>query len=438
MSTFPKGFIFGAATSAYQIEGAAKEDGRGLTMWDVINRDETGKPTSDVGDVACDHYHRFEEDISLMKELGLMSYRFSISWVRIYPEGHGAINPKGVAFYDHLIHRLIEEGIEPVVTLWHGDLPLVYENQGGWFNQKTIDHYLNYAKTLFDLYGDRIKVWFTHNEPWCTAFLNDRPLNEQLQIAHHVMVAHAKAVELYRKHPHGHGKIGIVLNLGKQYPKTFDPMDVFAARNIEGFVNRFFLDAALKGEYPADMIDLYQQAGHTFHRTSYEMTCLKNNRMDFLGINMYSRGIQTYDPFNKLFYSKDVKHPEATYTEMGWEVCPRSLYDLLLDIKEKYDNIEVMITENGAAFADEKRSKDRIQDDDRVEYFKGHLQAVCDAIKHGCHVTRYYAWSLLDNFEWGLGYSKRFGIIRVDYDTQKRTIKDSGKYYAKVIQTRKI
>jgi beta-glucosidase len=373
-----------------------------------------------------------------MNTLGLMSYRFSISWVRIYPNGHGTLNPKGVAFYNRLINRLIEESIEPVVTLWHGDLPLVYENQGGWFKPITIDHYLNYAKTLFDLYGDRINIWFTHNEPWCTAFLNDRPFSEQLQIAHHMMIAHAKAVQLYRQHPHGHGKIGIVLNLGKQYAKTFDPMDGFAARNIEGFVNRFFLDPVLKGKYPKDMIDLYEKAGHTFKRTNKEMTLIKQNRMDFLGINMYTRGIQAYDPFNKLFYSKDASHPEATYTEMGWEVCPRSLYDLLMDIQEKYDNIEVMITENGAAFSDDKVTHDRVYDEDRVQYFKGHLQAVCDAIKHGCNITRYYAWSLLDNFEWGLGYSKRFGIIRVDYETQKRTIKDSGKYYAKVIQTRKV
>lgn len=438
MATFPKGFIFGAATSAYQIEGAAKEDGRGLTMWDVIHRDASGRPTQEVGDVACDHYHRYEEDIQLMKALGLMSYRFSISWVRIYPKGHGMINPQGVQFYDHLINRLLEEGIEPVVTLWHGDLPLVYDQDGGWLNPATTEHYLNYAKTLFDLFGDRIKIWFTHNEPWCTAFLNDQPFSNQLQIAHHVMVAHAKAVHLYRNHPHGNGQIGIVLNLGKQYPKTYDPMDVFAARNIDGFVNRFFLDSAIKGEYPQDMIDLYRKAGHTFQSTPAEMALLKNNRMDFLGINMYSRGIQSYHPFNQLFYSQDVKNPDAIYTEMGWEVCPRSLYDLLMDIKEKYNNIEVMITENGAAFPDDQRTEDAVHDDDRVSYFKGHLKAVLDAIKHGCHVTRYYAWSLLDNFEWGLGYSKRFGMISVDYQTQKRTIKDSGKYYAKVIQTRKI
>jgi len=438
MATFPKAFVFGAATSAYQIEGAAKEDGRGLTMWDVINRDDEGKPTGDVGDVACDHYHRFESDIKLMKEIGLMSYRFSISWVRIFPEGHGKINQAGLDFYDKLINTLIEEGIEPAVTIWHGDLPWVYEREGGWFLPSTIEHYLTYAKTLFDHFGDRVKVWFTHNEPWCTAFLNDRPMAEQLQIAHHVLLAHAKAVNIYRKHPHGNGKIGIVLNLGKQYPKTFDPMDLFAARNIDGFVNRFFLDPVLKGEYPKDMIDLYQKAGITFKVKPHELTLLKDNRMDFLGINMYSRGIQAYNPFKPPFYSEDVKHPEAVYTEMGWEVCPRSLYDLLMDIKEKYENIEVMITENGGAFPDLFVEENRVKDDDRVSYFKGHLKAVLDAYHHGVNVTRYYAWSLLDNFEWGLGYSKRFGIIRVDYDTQKRTIKDSGKYYQKVIQTRKI
>lgn len=434
---FPKDFIFGAATSAYQIEGAAFEDGRGKTMWDVIHRDDQGKPTSDVGDIACDHYHRYKEDIKLMKKMGLQSYRFSISWVRIFPKGFGDINPLGVDFYQHLIDELIVQGIEPTATLWHGDLPLSLDEMGGWMNPVVIDHYLHYAKTCFDLFGDRVKIWYTHNEPWCTAFLNEHPLIDQLNIAHHLFIAHAKAVKLYKSHPHGNGKIGIVLNLGKQYPKTFDKMDQVAARNVDGFVNRWFLDPLIKGEYPKDMLDLYRKAGTHFKINNHDLAILKNHPMDFLGINMYTRGVQMYAPFNPPFYANDYRMPEATYTDMGWEVCPNSLYDLLIDIKDKYHNIDVYITENGAAFNDTV-TENEVHDVQRVDYLKKHLKAVHLAIYHGANVKRYYAWSLFDNFEWGLGYSKRFGLIHIDYQTQKRTIKDSGYAYQKIIQKRSI
>lgn len=432
---FPKSFIFGAATSAYQIEGAAFEDRRGKTMWDVINRDQNGKPLGDVGDIACDHYHRYKEDIKLMKEFGLQSYRFSISWVRIFPMGHGEINPLGVQFYNQLINELIEQGIEPTATLWHGDLPWVYETLGGWLNKEVIDRYLDYAKTCFDLFGDRIKIWYTHNEPWCTSFLNDLPMGKQLQIAHHLMIAHAKAVDLYKHHIHGNGKIGIVLNLGKQYPKTFEKMDQQAARYVDGFLNRWFLDPLIKGKYPNDMMELYHQQGHHFTIEKNDMHDLSSHRMDFLGINMYSRGVQEYAPFNPPFFAKDYLRPEAKYTEMGWEVCPSSLYDLLIEIKEKYQNIEVFITENGSAFND-KIVDGHVHDHDRIDYLKSHLLALHQAILHGSNVTRYYAWSLFDNFEWGLGYSKRFGLIYIDYQTQTRTIKDSGYAYQNIIKKR--
>lgn len=437
MKLFPKDFLFGAATSAYQIEGAAFTDGRGKTSWDLHNHDEQGNPTGDVGDVACDHYHRYPKDINLMKTLGLQTYRFSISWTRIYPNGFGEINPKGVAFYQDLITKLLEAGIEPAITIWHGDLPLALDHIGGWQNRDTIKHYLNYANTLFTLYGDRVKVWFTHNEPWCAAFLNDLPMGQQLQIAHHLMYAHAKAVEHYRKHPNGTGKIGIVLNLGKQYPHTQDPKDVQAAKHIDGFINRWFLDPTILGTYPEDMIRLYQQHDIHFVIEPQDMTIIKQHKMDFLGINMYSRGIQAYHP-EGIFKASGVRNPAALYTAMDWEVCSESLYDLLIDIKHNYHNIEVIIAENGAAFEDTVSPDGQIHDHHRVAYLKDHIEAVYRAILEGCHVTRYYAWSLFDNFEWGLGYSKRFGIIRVDYDTLKRTIKDSGYAYQQIIQSRGI
>lgn len=434
MKIFPKTFIFGAATSAYQIEGAAASDGRGKTAWDLHNKDENGTPFGDTGDVACDHYHLYKEDVALMKSMGLQSYRFSVSWTRIYPNGFGEINPKGVEFYQSLINELIASGIEPAITIWHGDLPLALDQMRGWLNRETITHYLHYAKTLFDLFGKQVKLWFTHNEPWCAAFLNSQPIHEQLQIAHHLLVAHAKAVSLYKNHPNGHGKIGIVLNLGKQYPNTYDVKDYEAARNIDGFINRWFLDPTLKGIYPADMVSLYQKHEIYFKVESGDMELIQENKMDFLGINMYSRGIQAYNE-EGLFHARGVHNPNALYTSMDWEVCPKSLYDLLIDIKYNYDNIEVIIAENGSAFEDTVK-ENQIHDQDRVNYLKSHLEALHQAIDEGCNVTRYYAWSLFDNFEWGLGFSKRFGLIRVDYDTLKRTIKDSGLAYQKIIQDR--
>jgi len=433
---FPDNFVFGAATSAYQIEGAHNADGRGMTMWDITNHDELGNPTGDVGDVSSDHYHLYLKDIALMKEIGIQSYRFSVSWVRIFPHGHGLLNQKGVDFYNNLINSLIENNIEPTITIWHGDLPLDYERIGGWKNKEVIEHYLEYANKLFSLYGDRVKCWFTHNEPWCAAFLNNETFSDQLQIAHHLMIAHAKAIQLYRKHQFGDGQIGIVLNLGKQYANTYDQLDTFAARNVDGFVNRWFLDPVLKGEYPEDMLELYGNNHHFFDYTKAEMTLLKTNKSDFLGINMYSRGIQKYNIDNQLFFAEDVKNPNAKFTDMGWEVCPESLYDLLMDIKEKYQNIPVIITENGGAFPDQNFEEKMVLDDDRVDYLKGHLTSVWKAIEHGCIVQGYYVWSLLDNFEWGLGYSKRFGIIRVDYKSLERSIKKSGFFYQNIIQNR--
>jgi len=437
MKQFPKNFIFGAATSAYQIEGAAFIDGRGKICWDLINHDAEGNPIGETGDVACDHYHLYKDDVKLMKKLGLQSYRFSISWTRIYPQGFGEINPKGILFYQNLITELLNAGIEPAITIWHGDLPLTLDRIGGWYNRETINHYLNYAETLFNLFGDQVKVWFTHNEPWCAAFLNEEPIDQQLQIAHNLLVSHAKVVKLYKEHNYGDGKIGIVLNLGKQYPATFDTLDTIAAKNIDGFVNRWFLDPTIKGEYPLDMVDLYQKNNIKFTIYPHDLEVIKNNKMDFLGINMYSRGIQKYAS-DGLFNAVSVRNPNGLYTSMDWEVCPASLYDLLYDIKEKYNNIEVMITENGSAFEDVVSLDGFIHDDNRKLYLKTHLEALYQALEHGCNVTRYYVWSLFDNFEWSLGYSKRFGLVGIDFNTQKRTIKDSGLMYQEIIKNRKL
>ncbi len=433
---FPDGFAFGAATSAYQIEGACDEDGRGRTAWDLRNHDEQGHPTGPVGDVACDHYHRYQEDIALMKQLGLQTYRFSISWVRIFPDGVGRLNAKGVAFYDALVDGLLQAGIRPAVTVWHGDLPLALDRAGGWENRATITAYLAYAQFLFDHYGDRVKTWYTHNEPWCAAYLNDYPLPRQLSIAHHLLVAHAEAVRLYRQSKNGDGKIGIVLNLARQYPASADPADVAAARNVDGFLNRWFLDPVLKGRYPADMVERYQGFGAAAPILAGDMEALMANPSDFLGINVYSRGVQKADPDNAFLGSKDAPDPRSVYTEMGWEVAPESLYDLLMDLEATY-GAEIQITENGAAFQDAVMQDGVVRDDDRLAYYKGHLSSVERAIRHGCKVTAYYAWSLFDNFEWGT-YEMKFGIVHVDPVTLKRTVKKSGMYYRGVIAARGI
>ncbi|MFA5006877.1 MAG: family 1 glycosylhydrolase [Candidatus Izemoplasmatales bacterium] len=434
--SFPARIRFGASTSAYQIEGAFAEGGRGRTAWDVERgRNADGNIVGPVGDVACDHYHRFRSDVRLMKELGLETYRFSISWVRIFPEGEGKVNEEGVAFYDALIDELLAAGIVPAVTIWHGDLPYAFAKNGGWAERAMIFRYVAYATFLFERFGDRVKTWYTHNEPWCESFLNDGPLPRQLAIAHHLLVAHALAVQAYRRSPHGDGKIGIVLNLARQYPASPDPRDVEAARNVDGFLNRWFLDPVLRGRYPADMIERYARLGAKPPVAEGDMALLSDHPSDFLGINVYSRGVQAYDPDDPFLNSRDACPEDAVRTEMGWEVRPESLYDLLVDLEARFPGLSVQITENGAAFKDENVVDGIVRDDDRLAYYKGNLLALERAIRHGVDVTAYYAWSLFDNFEWG-SYEMKFGIVKVDFATLERSVKKSGRWYADVIRRR--
>lgn len=434
-SIFPNNFLWGAATSAYQIEGAVQEDGRGPCVWDKINHDELGNPTGDTGDVACDHYHRYKEDIRLMKELGLKAYRFSVSWTRIFPEGKGRINKKGIEFYNSLIDELIKNNIAPVITTWHGDLPLIFEDKGGWRNRELIDHYADYASFLFETFGDRVKKWITHNEPWCAAFLGIDDFSESLTIAHNLFIAHAKAVSAYRKSKNGNGKIGITLNLGSQYAATDTEEDISAAKIADGFINRWFLHPVLKGEYPSDMVEFYRRKGHFPEIQEGDMELLKDNIGDFLGINYYTRSVVKKAYNDSVLETDNVQVDGAVYTEMGWEVYPRGLYDMLMRIKEEYENPLILITENGAAFKDEVIIDGIVVDEDRVVYLKEHIREASNAVKAGVNLGGYFAWSLLDNFEWGLGYSKRFGLIRVDYNTLERSLKNSALWYKKFINS---
>lgn len=430
---FPKDFIWGAATSAYQIEGAVNEEGRGKCIWDEINHDENGNATGDTGDIACDHYHRYKEDIAIMKDLGLKSYRFSISWTRIFPKGLGEVNSLGVLFYNNLIDELIKNGIEPIVTTWHGDIPLGFEKNASWGNKELIEHYVNYVTFLFDCFGDRVKKWITHNEPWCAAFLGIDNFSESLQRTHNLMVAHAKAVKAYRESKNGDGEIGITLNLSPQYPSSLKKHDIAAANRVDGFINRWFLDIVLKGKYPENMMKLYKSKGQSFNIEEKDMNIISGNICDFLGINYYTRAVLEHIEDNSVLQSQNVKVQEATYTEMGWEVYPKGLYDILIKIKEEYNNPQIYITENGAAFKDEFIYNGLVIDEDRLKYLKDHLSELYNAIEKGVNVKGYYVWSLLDNFEWGLGYSKRFGIIRVDYDNLERTYKKSALWYKSII-----
>lgn len=438
MAYFPKSFLFGASTSAYQIEGASLSEGRGPVWWDVANDHQPSHLHIHTGEVACDHYHRFREDIAMMAELGLESYRFSISWSRIFPKGRGEVNPLGVAFYHQLIDQLLSHHITPAVTIWHGDLPLALDHEGGWNNPATMDAYLDYAKFLFTTYGSKVKLWFTHNEPWCASFLGEDDFNRKLERAHHLMVAHAKAVALYHTHPLGDGKIGIVLNLEPQYPKTFSTQDMHAATMIDGFLNRWFLDPILKGSYPVDMMNRYREEGYQLTTTDAQMRLLKEHPGDFIGINVYSRAIQEFDPSNTLFHARSVRNEQASHNEMGGEVCPESLYDLLHRLDREYHHIPIYITENGAAFKDDQRADDgHILDIDRASLLKGNIASVERALKDGIDIRGYYVWSLMDNFEWGFGYTKFFGIIHVNYATQKRTFKESALVYKSIIQEKK-
>lgn len=440
---FPDKFIWGAATAAYQIEGGAREGGRGESIWDRFSHIPGKTLNGDTGDEACDHYHRYQHDISLMKELGLKGYRFSIAWPRVFPGGKGTANQDGVDFYNRLVDGLLENGIEPMVTLYHWDLPQALQDEGGWRNRNTIDYFAEYASYLFATLGDRVKKWITHNEPWVVAFaghfqgrhapgLCDLPL--AVQVTHHLLLSHAKAVERYRSSKYGDGKIGITLNLYPTYPASETAADQKAAVLIDGHHNRWFLDPVFKGTYPEDLLELYQKSLSAPVLLPGDMEFIAANAIDFLGVNYYSRKVVRYSAIHPVLQFVEVKPEGAEYTEMNWEVYPRGLYDLLIRISRDYHNPEIYITENGAAFKDREPGSGIVADDERLEFLKQHFAAAHRAIRDGVRLNGYYVWSLMDNFEWAHGYSKRFGVIYIDYQTQARIWKKSGRWYREVIK----
>ncbi|PKL92355.1 MAG: beta-glucosidase [Candidatus Goldiibacteriota bacterium HGW-Goldbacteria-1] len=441
-----KGFILGTATSSYQIEGAWDEDGKGESIWDEFCRRQGTIVNGDDGKIACDHYHRYKEDVALMKKMNIMSYRFSISWPRIFPGGYGAVNEKGAAFYDLLIDELIKNGIEPSITLYHWDLPLKFHEEGGWLKKESADIFADYAGYCFKRYGDRVKMWATFNEMYVAAHLGYengkfapgiKDTKKALQAAHHMHLAHAKAVKAFREEKIEGGKIGIVHCMSPVHDMDKTKNSAVNTRQVDGIWNRWFCEPSLKGTYPEDIMELRKKQGTAPEITPEDMELIKNNKSDFLGINFYFR-FRIYDgeseEFNwmKCVNSKPVEN--AKITEMGWEVYPDGLFELVKRINDEYGNIPVYVMENGMAAKDIVNVKGEVDDDDRLEYIKGHLKACERAVKAGYNLKGYYYWSLMDNFEWSSGYSKRFGIVRVDYGTQKRTIKKSGRWYGQFIE----
>jgi beta-glucosidase len=438
-SPFPPGFVWGAATSAYQIEGSPLADGAGVSNWHRFSHTPGMVANGDTGDLACDHYNRFVEDIALMREIGLTGYRFSIAWGRVFPEGTGPLNQKGLDFYSRLVDRLLEGRIEPFVTLYHWDLPAALDDRGGWLNRDIANWFADYADALFRALDGRVKKWVTLNEPWVVSdggYLHGvlapghRSPFEAPIVSHNLMRAHGAGVVAYRAS--GKHEIGLVVNLEPKFPASDAPEDLEATRRADAYMNRQYLDPALRGSYPEEMPELFGEAWPEFPPSDFELI---RQPLDFLGINYYKRGITKADPSTPIERATRVDNRHATHTAIGWEVHPAGLTDILVQVKERYGDIPLYVTENGAAFYDPPEAEDgRIDDPLRTAYLDKHIGAVRDAIAAGVDLRGYFVWSLLDNFEWAHGYSARFGIVHVDYSTQKRTLKASARFYADVIR----
>jgi beta-glucosidase len=436
--TFPDGFLWGASTSAYQVEGSPLADGAGPSNWHRFCRTPGLVKGGDTGDVACDHYRLWKDDIGWMQELGLNAYRFSISWSRVLPEGTGRVNEKGLDFYRRLVDALGEAGIEPNATLFHWDLPAALEDRGGWQNRDIAGWFAEYARVVFRALDGRVRMWATLNEPWVVTdggYLHGvlapghRSLFEAPIAAHNLLRAHGAAVDVYRAE--GKHRIGIVVNLEPKHPASDSPEDVAAARRADAYMNRQFLDPLLLGHYPEELVGIFGEAWPEFPAADLDAI---RRPIDFLGVNYYSRSVVKHEPKAWPVGAGRVKQP-GLHTEMEWEVYPDGLAEILLWVRERYGKFPVYVTENGAALADAEPVGDLVEDPIRVAYLRDHLLAVRRAIDGGADIRGYYAWSLLDNFEWSQGFSKRFGLIRVDYATQKRTAKASARYYTRVIRS---
>jgi beta-glucosidase len=435
---FPDRFLWGAATSAYQVEGSPLADGAGPSIWHRFVHTPGLVRNGDTGDVACDHYRRFESDVALMKRLGLTAYRFSVSWSRVLPAGIGAVNAAGLGFYERLVDALLRAGIEPMVTLYHWDLPAALDDRGGWLNPDVADWFAEYAQTLYRRLDDRVKLWATLNEPWVVTdggYLHGalapghRNAFEAPIASHNLLRAHGAAVQAYRAG--GRHQVGLVVNIEPKYPASDEPRDLAATRRAHAYMNEQYLDPVFLGRYPQEMQEIFGEAWPAWPASDFDLI---RQPIDFLGINYYTRSVTRHDPDAWPLRASRVKQDAAVYTETDWEVYPPGITDTLTWVRDRYGPIPQYVTENGAAFADPATAaSEPLEDGARVSYFRDHLRAVHAARERGVDVRGYFAWSLLDNLEWSLGFSKRFGIVHVDFKTLKRTLKASALYYAKVI-----
>ncbi|MDN3903625.1 GH1 family beta-glucosidase [Arthrobacter sp. YD2] len=462
---FPPGFLWGAATAAYQVEGAASEDGRKDSIWDTFARVPGAVANGDNGDVACDHYHRLDEDVALMQSLNLASYRFSTSWARIRPDG-GAVNPAGLDFYSRLTDKLLDAEIKPWLTLYHWDLPQALQDAGGWANRDTAYRFAEYALSVHDVLGDRVQAWTTLNEPWCSAYvgyasgehapgLQDR--SQAVAANHHLLLAHGLAAQELRARDAAL-ELGLTLNFTVADPlDPQNPDDVDAARRIDGQFNRVFADPVFRGQYPEDVLADLAPYGLQGHIRDGDLAAI-STPIDFLGVNYYhGEAVTKTEPAVAITTAAPSARPTASpypaadgvytvprglpVTNMGWEIQPEGLHRLLMRLQREYTGpagVKLYITENGAAFDDDEVVDGVVRDEDRLGFIEAHLAAVQQAAADGVDVRGYFAWSLMDNFEWAWGYAKRFGIVHVDYATQQRTPKASGRWFAEVARANEL
>lgn len=444
MVEFGKNFVFGVATSSYQIEGATAEDGRTPSIWDEFCKIPGKVYKGQNGDVTCDHYHRYKEDVRLMKEIGVDSYSFSIAWSRIFPD-YQKYNEKGMEFYKKLIDELRKNDIEPAVTLYHWDLPLWAYNRGGWLSRDSVKWFQDYATKVFKELNASVKIWVTHCEPFCSSMLGycfgihapgHKNLREALTAAHHILLSHGLAVESFRDLSFSESNIGIKINLTPSYPASNSKEDVEASYRSDGLANRWFLDPIFKSSYPEDMKKIYSNLVGALDFIKDGDLEKISSKIDFLGLNYYTRVLTKFVQDSKINYQDFPGNLKKT--EMGWEICPEVFYDLILRLRKEYTRIPIYITENGAAFDDFLTEEKRIHDTERIDYVRRHLEKIAELNGQGADIRGYFLWSLLDNFEWAYGYSKRFGILYVDYNTQDRIFKDSALWYREVIQNRAI